>query len=114
MFYSEESIPEAGTYYLQLKIVETLYGMISIGVMSENKKNQECVYCDATDIYYIYCKNANIYNGKYLDININTNLLHRSRKTRIDNVKSGDIVTMFIDNNDKKVYWYVNNRYIAS
>lgn len=74
--------------------------MISIGVLPSTKKNQECVYCDVSDIYYLYCKNGNIYNGQYFDIKLtSTQVLHRSKSTRIDSVKAGDVVTMFIDNN---------------
>jgi len=63
MFFSTHPIPQGGIYYLKVKIVETLYGMISIGVMPEHRRQQRCVYCDSNEIYYMYCKNGKIYTG---------------------------------------------------
>lgn len=38
MFFSGRSIPESGIYFMQVKIVETLYGMISFGIIPEDKR----------------------------------------------------------------------------
>ena len=48
MFYSENPIPNNSISFLQIKIVETLYGQISFGIMPESKKAQDCVYCDSS------------------------------------------------------------------
>ena len=48
MFYSENPFPKNSINFLQIKIVETLYGQISFGIMPESKKAQDCVYCDSS------------------------------------------------------------------
>ena len=107
MFYSVDPIP-SGIHYFQIKVVQTIYGMISIGVMSDAKRQQTCIYCDSEEMYYFYGSNANIYNGKIL------NLIHKSKGTRFQKIKAGDVVTVFVDNKDKVVIWYINNRYAGS
>ena len=82
--------------------------MISFGVMPESKKNQNCVYCDSTNMYYIYGRNADIYNGQVLSY------YYKSKNTKFQKINNGDILTMFIDNKDKEVYWYINSRYAGS
>lgn len=63
MFFATQSIPMGGIYYFKVKIIETLYGMIGIGIIPAHKRQQKCVYCDSKEIYYIYCKNGKIYQG---------------------------------------------------
>lgn len=48
MFYSKNPFPKNSINFLQIKIVETLYGQISFGIMPESKKAQDCVYCDSS------------------------------------------------------------------
>lgn len=59
-------------------------------------------------MFYLYSYNGNIYNGKLL------NLIHTSKKTKFEKIKNGDIITMFVDNKDKTVVWYVNSKYAGS
>jgi hypothetical protein len=66
--------------------------MISFGVMPDVKKGQDCVYCDSSQMFYIYSYNGKIYNGQFL------NFIPLSRGTRFDKVKSGDVLTLFVDN----------------
>jgi hypothetical protein len=47
MFFSTKPIPKNGIYYIKIKIIDTLYGMIGFGIMSEGKRHQKCVYCDS-------------------------------------------------------------------
>ena len=96
MVFSKDAISENGIYYMQIEIVETLYGMIAFGIIPQSKRQQQCVYCDSSDIYYIYCSNGNIYNGQYLDLNFD--ILHKSKPTRFQNISKGDIIAMFVDN----------------
>ena len=108
LFYSVHPIPEDSIVYLQVKIVQTLYGQVSFGIMPEHKRQQDCVYCDSSLMYYLYSYNGNIYNGKIL------NLIHKSKSTRFQKVTNGDILTLFVDNKDKTVIWYVNSQYAGS
>ena len=59
-------------------------------------------------MFYLYSYNGNIYNGQIL------NIIHKSKQTRFEKVKNGDILTMFVDNKDKSVIWYINSRYAGS
>lgn len=38
MVFSKDSIPENGIYFMQIEIVETLYGMIAFGVIPQSKR----------------------------------------------------------------------------
>lgn len=93
---------------MQIEIVETLYGMISFGVMPEAKKEESCVYCDTAKMFYLYSYNGKIYNGKILSV------LHRSKETRFPKLGAGDVLTLFVDNKERTVVWYVNSRYAGS
>jgi hypothetical protein len=108
MFSSMEPLPEQSIHYLQIQILETLYGMISLGVMPKYKVGQDCVYCDSSQMLYFYCKDGSIYNGKIMGV------YPYSYKTKFNNIRSGDILTMFIDNKSKDVVWYINSRYAGS
>lgn len=106
MFYTKNAIPKSGVFSIKIKIIDTYAGMIAFGIMPENKKNQDCVYCDSSQIIYFYCRNRQIYNGQLLG------LINSSKKTYInEKIKNGDIIKMLIDNNVRSISWYVNDKY---
>jgi hypothetical protein len=37
--------------------------------------------------------------------------MDNSKKSRINNVKAGDIITLFVDREENQLIWYVNNKY---
>ena len=59
-------------------------------------------------MYYLYCANGHIYHGETAFI------LQKSKKSRTASVKSGDVVTVFIDRKERELVWYVNGRYAES
>lgn len=83
-------------------------GMIAIGIIPANKKTDSCVYCDSKHIYYIYCRNGKIYHGYFLQI------VKDSNPTRFSQLKANDIITVFVDNKQQTVSWYVNGLYAGS
>ena len=82
--------------------------MISVGVMSQEVRPEECAYCEVEEMYYFYCNNGLIYHGSFLYF------LGNSHNSKSDGVKEGDVVTMFVDQQDWQVIWYVNNKYAGS
>ena len=66
------------------------------------------MYCDSSQIYYIYCKNAQIYNGEFF------NLVNKSKKSKFSTIESGDTLTIFVDTKENQVTWYVNSQYAGS
>lgn len=59
-------------------------------------------------MYYIYGVDGRIYHGE--DIL----LKHKSTKSKIDSIKSGDTIRMFIDRYKNQIHWFVNGKYAGT
>jgi len=78
-----------------------------MGIMPHEKREQNCIYCDSTRIYYLYAQNGYIYNGEICG------LMNKAKETKVTLIKEGDIISMFVNLKDFTVAWYVNGRYVG-
>jgi len=91
--------------HFSIKILKSLSKKISVGILPYHKRSQDCIYCESSDIYYIWGYNGNIYNGEYLK------LMNKSKKTKFTSIEINDIVTMFINFEKAEIIWYINGKF---
>lgn len=59
-------------------------------------------------MYYFYCNNGLLYHDSFLYF------LKNSRQSESQGAGEGDVVTMFVDQEEWRLIWYVNNKYVGS
>lgn len=60
-------------------------------------------------MYYFYCYDGYIYHDSTF-----LNFIKTSKSSKSEGGLEGDIITMFVDQEEWKVAWYINNRYVGA